>query len=115
MKISDDYKSEEGAEKWEKWIQNLHEGKVEASILANGLYWVHMKNWIDAGFKRSQMLLINGEELITNPANVVLKAQEFMGLEPLITKDNFIFDKEKGNVKNKVVFFYTYICGCIST
>lgn len=55
-----------------------------------------MKNWIKAGFKRSQMLIINGEELIANPAKVILQAQDFMGLQPLIKEDNFIFDKEKG-------------------
>ena len=42
------------------------------------------------------MLLINGEELIANPAKVILRAQDFMGLEPLIKEDDFIFDKEKG-------------------
>ena len=43
---------------------------MEASILTNGLYSVHLQNWLDAGFKREQMLILNGEELISNPAKV---------------------------------------------
>ena len=27
---------------------------------------------------------------------VILEAQDFMGLEPLIKKENFVFDEEKG-------------------
>ena len=96
IKMSRDYLNSAGEAAWEKWIQNVHEEQVEASILTNGLYFVHLKNWIKAGFKRDQMLLINGEELIANPAKVILRAQDFMGLEPLIKEDNFIFDKEKG-------------------
>ena len=34
------------------WIQNVHEEQVEASILTNGLYYVHLKNWIKAGFRQ---------------------------------------------------------------
>ena len=55
-----------------------------------------MKNWIKAGFRRDQMLILNGEELIANPTKVILKAQDFMGLEPLIKEQNFVFDDEKG-------------------
>ena len=44
------------------------------------------------------MMIINGEELITNPAKIILEAQDFMNLEPIIKDENFIFDKEKGTV-----------------
>ena len=55
-----------------------------------------MKNWLDAGFTRDQMLILNGEELIANPSKVILKAQDFMGLEPMIKEENFVFDHDKG-------------------
>ena len=103
-----------------------------------------MKNWISAGFHRDQMLILNGEELIANPAKVmfktqniisnsvhfyvlkltvknvekckkidfflnativILRAQDFMGLEPLIKEENFVFYPEKG----LVLFIYTYL------
>ena len=44
------------------------------------------------------MMIINGEELITNPAKIILEAQDFMNLDPIIKEENFIFDKEKGTV-----------------
>ena len=68
----------------------------EASIISNGLYWVHIKEWLDVGFKKEQMMIINGEELITNPAKIILEAQDFMNLDPIIKEENFVFDKEKG-------------------
>ena len=55
-----------------------------------------MKNWLEAGFTRDQMLILNGEELIANPSKVILKAQDFMGLEPMIKEENFVFDQDKG-------------------
>ena len=39
IKIMEDKREEIGQSAWERWIQNVHENKVEASILANGLYW----------------------------------------------------------------------------
>ena len=64
---------------------------------------IHMKNWLKAGFRRDQMLILNGEELIANPAKVILKAQDFMGLEPLIKEQNFVFDNEKGILRFSTV------------
>ena len=55
-----------------------------------------MKNWLEAGFTRDQMLILNGEELIANPSKVILKAQDFMGLESMIKEENFVFDHDKG-------------------
>ena len=47
------------------------------------------------------MMIINGEELIKNPAKIILEAQDFMNLDPIIKEENFIFDKEKGTVSKK--------------
>ena len=76
----------------------------EASIISNGLYWVHIKEWLDVGFKKEQMMIINGEELITNPAKIILEAQDFMNLDPIIKKENFVFDKEKGTAFKISIF-----------
>ena len=75
VKMSFEKHTKVGSEAWENWIQNVHEEQVEASILTNGLYWMHLKNWIKAGFKREQMLILNGEELIANPAKVILRVR----------------------------------------
>ena len=62
---------------------------------------MHIKEWLEIGFKKEQMMIINGEELITNPAKIILEAQDFMNLDPIIKEENFIFDKEKGTVSKK--------------
>ena len=88
-----------------RWVQTRKIGyksrfshTPEASIISNGLYWVHIKEWLEIGFQKDQMMIINGEELITNPAKIILEAQDFMNLDPIIKEENFIFDKEKGTV-----------------
>ena len=48
------------------------------------------------------MMIINGEELIKNPSKIILEAQDFMNLDPIIKEENFIFDKEKGTVSKKI-------------
>ena len=40
------------------------------------MYMVHIKEWLEIGFKKDQMMIINGEELITNPAKIILEAQD---------------------------------------
>ena len=52
------------------------------------------------------MMIINGEELIKNPAKIILEAQDFMNLDPIIKEENFIFDKEKGTVSKKNSIIY---------
>ena len=43
-------------------------------------------------------MIINGEELITDPAKVILEAQDFMNLNPFIRRENFRYDNKKGIV-----------------
>ena len=49
-------------------------------------------------------MIINGEELITNPAKIILEAQDFMNLDPIIKEENFVFDKEKGTAFKISIF-----------
>ena len=41
------------------------------------------------------MLILNGDELLRNPAGVILKAQSFLELDPMLTEQNFVFDQAK--------------------
>ncbi|CAH1780566.1 unnamed protein product, partial [Owenia fusiformis] len=47
-------------------------------------------------FNRSQIHIVDGEKLITNPAMEMVKVEQFLGLEPFITTDTFYFNKTLG-------------------
>ena len=94
--------------------KNIFSHTPEASIISNGLYWLHIKEWLKIGFKKEQMMIINGEELITDPAKVILEAQDFMNLNPFIRRENFRYDNEKGIVSKIIesVAFFLVDCSC---
>ncbi|CAG5095959.1 Oidioi.mRNA.OKI2018_I69.XSR.g14415.t1.cds [Oikopleura dioica] len=69
--------------------------QVEATVLTNGLYSIHLDNWLRAGFQKPQILIINGEELIKNPSKAVIEAQEFLNIPVILTSKNFVLDEEK--------------------
>ena len=41
------------------------------------------------------MLILNGDEFLSNPARTINEIQKFMGLEPIITEDNFRFNSDQ--------------------
>ena len=36
------------------------------------------------------------QELISNPSNVISRIEDFVGVEPFLTEERFIYDEEKG-------------------
>ena len=72
-----------------RWIRS------KPSIITNGLYSIHINEWLKIGFKRSQMLIINGDEFNLNPSRTIREIQLFMGLEPIIKEDNFRIKNEQ--------------------
>ena len=77
-----------------KWIRYAKSKNPKVSILSNGLYSLHINEWLNAGFKRSQMFILNGDEFLSNPARTIKEIQKFMGLKPIITEDNFRFNSD---------------------
>jgi len=67
-----------------------------ASFISDGLYSIHIKEWLKYGFKQSQILIINGEEFISNPAKIILEVQQFMGLATVIKEENFRLNDDNG-------------------
>ena len=72
-----------------QWIRNAKSKNPKVSILSNGMYSLHINEWLNVGFKRSQMLILNGDEFLSNPARTIKEIQKFMDLKPIITEDNF--------------------------
>lgn len=58
-------------------------------------YSTILKRW-RRYFYPSQILILDGDEFKDNQISVLSKAESFLGVEHFITKDKFVFDKEKG-------------------
>lgn len=47
-------------------------------------------------FPASQILVVNGDELVSNPFSEVQKVEDFLGIEHEVTADHFVFNATKG-------------------
>jgi [heparan sulfate]-glucosamine 3-sulfotransferase 5 len=72
-------------------------GEVNTHLKAirTSVYHRHLERWLNV-FSRNQILIVDGDELITNPIPQIKRVEDFLGLENQITKDNFYFNKTKG-------------------
>lgn len=75
----------------------LNLGRIDSSWspLWIGLYARHMERWL-AWFPRTQIHLVSGERLISDPAGELGKVQDFLGLQRIVTDKHFYFNKTKG-------------------
>ncbi|CBY22995.1 unnamed protein product [Oikopleura dioica] len=46
-------------------------------------------------FQKDQILIINGEELLQNPAKPLIEVQQFLDIPAVLTSDNFVLDEKK--------------------
>ncbi|GAB1600028.1 uncharacterized protein LOC115214062 [Argonauta hians] len=60
-----------------------------------GVYAKHLKHWLQY-FPLEQMHFVSGERLIENPADEMLKVQNFLGLRPIINHKYFYLKSKKG-------------------
>ncbi|KAM9425911.1 heparan sulfate (glucosamine) 3-O-sulfotransferase 3-like [Pholidichthys leucotaenia] len=78
-------------------FKNRSTGQIDSlwSPLWIGLYAQHMERWL-AWFPRSQIHLVSGERLISDPAGELGRVQDFLGLQRIVTDKHFYFNKTKG-------------------
>lgn len=58
-------------------------------------YSVILKRWYRY-FKKSQILVLDGDQFKNDQISVLSKAERFLGIKRYIKSDKFIFDEEKG-------------------
>lgn len=59
------------------------------------IYHHHFERWLRM-FKREQILILDGDNLIVDPVTEIKQVEDFLGLEHRITHDNFYFNKTRG-------------------
>ncbi|XP_067313077.1 bifunctional heparan sulfate N-deacetylase/N-sulfotransferase 1 [Pseudorasbora parva] len=82
-------------------ITASHDAPVKLQILQKrcllpGWYATHLKRWLDH-YHHSQILVVDGQTLKTDPASVMEKIQAFLGLENRVDYHKILaFDPKKG-------------------
>ncbi|VDO19776.1 unnamed protein product [Heligmosomoides polygyrus] len=59
-----------------------------------GLYHKHMKRWLD-NFPMEQIHIVDGERLVSQPAQEVSLTESFLGLVPVVKEEHFGVDPVK--------------------
>ena len=84
----------------------------EPNLLSMGWYDVHFQQWLK-WFNRSEILVLDGEQLIKDPVMILKKAEKFLKLKSYFRSEMFVEnhnkkgfycwnkDRNKQNIKNK--------------
>lgn len=60
-----------------------------------GMYSDYLERWLNL-FGRDQLHVVDGERLISDPASELSRLEAALGLEPVITRQDFVFNQTKG-------------------
>ena len=58
-------------------------------------YHIHLSRWLRY-FPRDQILVLDGEQFIKDPVPGLQEVEKFLGVNPHVSKDHFMFVKTKG-------------------
>jgi len=78
----------------EEYLLDIWHGKQEC--LLAGLHSVHVKRWM-AHFNSSQLLILNGEDVMKNPGPEYLKLQDFFGVPRNFRLDDWVKHNTTGH------------------
>ena len=87
------------------FYQYLHKNddRKPANFVTRGVYAYHVKHW-QKYFPPSQLLFINGRDLMTNPGRSLMEIQNFIGVAPVLNETNFWFNQ----VGISEIFFFNF-------
>ena len=66
-----------------------------AQVIRVSCYDLHIVHWLKY-FPLEQIHIVNGDALIKNPAQEMIRLQKYLGVSDFFTKDMFYFNKTKG-------------------
>nr|XP_039273196.1 heparan sulfate glucosamine 3-O-sulfotransferase 1-like [Styela clava] len=69
------------------YIEQLKKEKITNHILTTGLYYYHLLRWYNV-FNMSDIYVVDGEELISNPAKVIKEVQDFLHIPEFVLPEN---------------------------
>nr|XP_039273195.1 heparan sulfate glucosamine 3-O-sulfotransferase 1-like [Styela clava] len=69
------------------YIEQLFKKESTSHILTTGLYYYHLLRWYQV-FNMSHIYIVDGEELISNPAKVIKEVQDFLHIPEFVLPEN---------------------------
>ncbi|CAL4093272.1 unnamed protein product, partial [Meganyctiphanes norvegica] len=79
----------------EEILNTKGEVNISSYIVVPSLYAVHISRWLNV-FQREQIIVVDGDKLITDPLSQITKVESFLSLPHLITSKNLFYSQEKG-------------------
>nr|XP_039273194.1 heparan sulfate glucosamine 3-O-sulfotransferase 1-like isoform X5 [Styela clava] len=70
------------------YITQLYKIRSNNHVLTTGLYYYHLLRWYKV-FNMSNIYVVDGEELISNPAKVMKELQDFLHVPEFVLPENF--------------------------
>ena len=77
-----------------KAVGNDHRCDGTNHIITTSMYATSLKKWVDI-FGLENILIIDGDNFVSNPVEELRKAEDFIGLEHKISESDFYYDKQK--------------------
>ena len=73
-------------------------GAVNASsrFISRSMYATRIESWTRRFPLGTQLLVVDGEKLVSDPLSEIVRVENFLGLRNYITKQNLVFDEKKG-------------------
>lgn len=79
-------------------VNNFHNPSLSRvrQVFSLGLYSLLVKRWLAAFNLGKNLMIVDGEELLSNPGAVVEQVQDFMGVPRILQSDDFVRNPVSG-------------------
>ena len=68
----------------------------DSRFISRSMYAKHIERWTRWFPLGIQLLVVDGDKLVSDPLSEIVRVENFLGLRNYLTKHNFVFDEEKG-------------------
>ena len=72
-------------------ILSLHKKDFLSTVLTEGFYAVHYLRWAKL-YNSSQLMVIDANEMLINPGEIMERVQDFVNLPKLLLKEDYVAD-----------------------
>jgi len=94
---------EDNPETWFEDVYRMYKDRTNwfnytdtySNLIINGAYAIYYRRWIE-NFDRSQILVVDGTDMLANPSKWVTMAQDYIGVRQVVTEKNFILNEDTG-------------------